>query len=75
MAVKSDSGKILVYVVQPELADTYDTKMLEIRLSEPNEIEDTKEEEIKGDKPKRRMGRFVIFPAKLVFDMLLSHRE
>ena len=62
MFLKSNSGEIKVYMIQPELAKTYDNKILEMRLQE--EIKGTKrvkeEEEKKEEtnvKPKRRVGR------------------
>lgn len=62
MFLKSNSGEIKVYMIQPELAKTYDNKILEMRLQE--EVKGTKrgkeEEEKKEEanvKPKRRVGR------------------
>ncbi|XP_016912596.2 transcription factor E2F4-like [Apis cerana] len=62
MFLKSTSGEIKVYMIQPELAKTYDSKILEMRLQE--EMKGTKrgkeEEEKKEEanvKPKRRVGR------------------
>ncbi|KOC63834.1 Transcription factor E2F5 [Habropoda laboriosa] len=62
MFLKSSSGEIKVYMIQPELAKTYDNKILEMRLQE--EAKGTKrgkeEEEKKEEtnvKPKRRVGR------------------
>ncbi|KYN41986.1 Transcription factor E2F5 [Trachymyrmex septentrionalis] len=62
MTLKSNLGEIKVYMVQPELAKTYDNKVLEMRLRE--EIikgtkrgnEDEKKEEVTV-KPKRKVGR------------------
>ncbi|XP_018368795.1 PREDICTED: transcription factor E2F4-like isoform X2 [Trachymyrmex cornetzi] len=62
MTLKSTLGEIKVYMVQPELAKTYDNKVLEMRLRE--EIikgtkrgnEDEKKEEVTV-KPKRKVGR------------------
>ena len=62
MTLKSNLGEIKVYMVQPELAKTYDNKVLEMRLRE--EIikgtkrgnEDDKKEEVTV-KPKRKVGR------------------
>ncbi|XP_018318040.1 transcription factor E2F4 isoform X2 [Mycetomoellerius zeteki] len=61
MILKSNLGEIKVYMVQPELAKTYDNKVLEMRLRE--EIKGTKrgnEDEKKEEvtvKPKRKVGR------------------
>ncbi|KYN06643.1 PREDICTED: transcription factor E2F4 isoform X1 [Cyphomyrmex costatus] len=61
MILKSNLGEIKVYMVQPELAKTYDNKVLEMRLQE--EIKGTKrgnEDEKKEEvivKPKRKVGR------------------
>lgn len=62
MYLKSNSEEIEVYTVQPELAKTYDNKILEMRLQEEskgikrvNEDNEKKEEVIV--KPKRRVGR------------------
>ncbi|XP_076755287.1 transcription factor E2F5 isoform X2 [Xylocopa sonorina] len=62
MFLKSSSGEIKVYMIQPELAKTYDNKILELRLQEEAKgIKRVKEEEEKKDetpvKPKRRVGR------------------
>ncbi|KAM0727520.1 Transcription factor E2F5 [Formica fusca] len=63
MYLKSNSGEIKVYMVQPELAKTYDNKVLEMRLKEVskgikrgNEEDEKKEEEVTV-KPKRKVGR------------------
>lgn len=63
MYLKSNSGEIKVYMVQPELAKTYDNKVLEMRLKEEskgtkrgNEEDEKKEEEVTV-KPKRKVGR------------------
>lgn len=63
MILKSNTGEIKVYMVQPELAKTYDNKVLEMRLQEEskgikreNEEDEKKEEEIIV-KPKRKVGR------------------
>lgn len=63
MLLKSNTGEIKVYMVQPELAKTYDNKVLEMRLQEEskgtkrgNEEDEKKEEEIIV-KPKRKVGR------------------
>lgn len=63
MHLKSSSGEIKVYTVQPELAKTYDNKVLEMRLQEEskgtkrvNEEDEKKEEEVTV-KPKRKVGR------------------
>lgn len=63
MYLKSNSGEIKVYMVQPELAKTYDNKVLEMRLKEAskgikrgNEEDEKKEEEV-TIKPKRKVGR------------------
>lgn len=62
MILKSNTGEIKVYMVQPELAKTYDNKVLEMRLQEEskgtkrgNEEDEKKEEVIV--KPKRKVGR------------------
>lgn len=64
MSLKSNSGEIKVYMVQPELAKTYDNKVLEMRLQEEtkgikrgNEEEDERKEEEVIVKPKRKVGR------------------
>lgn len=61
-------GEINVYMVQPELAKTYNNKVLEMRLQEEqqeqqqqgtkrgNEENEKKEEEVIV-KPKRKVGR------------------
>ncbi|XP_012529235.1 transcription factor E2F4 [Monomorium pharaonis] len=63
MTLKSNTEEIKVYMVQPELAKTYDNKMLEMRLQEEakgmkrgNEEDDKKGEEV-SVKPKRKVGR------------------
>lgn len=63
MHLKSNSGEIKVYTIQPELAETYDNKVLEMRLQEEtkgtkrvNEQDEKKTEEVVV-KPKRRVGR------------------
>jgi len=63
MFLKSNMGEIKVYVIQPELAKTYDNKVLEMRLQEEskgtkrgNEEDEKKEEEVIV-KPKRKVGR------------------
>lgn len=63
MYLKSNSGEIKVYTIQPELAKTYDNKILEMRLQEEskgtkrvNEEDEKKEEEVIV-KPKRKVGR------------------
>ncbi|XP_043254563.1 transcription factor E2F4-like [Colletes gigas] len=62
MFLKSSSGEIKVYMIQPELAKTYDNKILEMRLQEEAKgtkrckEEDEKKEET-NVKPKRRVGR------------------
>ncbi|CAK9809669.1 Transcription factor E2F5 [Anthophora plagiata] len=62
MFLKSNSGEIKVYMIQPELAKTYDNKILEMRLQEETKgTKRGKEEEEKKEeanaKPKRRVGR------------------
>lgn len=62
MLLKSNTGEIKVYMVQPELAKTYDNKVLEMRLQEESkglkrENEDEKKEEEVIVKPKRKVGR------------------
>lgn len=63
MFLRSNSGEIKVYMIQPELAKTYDNKILEMRLQEEakgtkrvKEEEEEKKEET-NVKPKRRVGR------------------
>lgn len=63
MFLKSNSGEIKVYMIEPELAKNYDNKVLEMRLREElkgtkrgNEDEEKKEEEVIV-KPKRKVGR------------------
>ncbi|XP_077274387.1 transcription factor E2F5 [Temnothorax americanus] len=65
MILKSNTGEIKVYMVQPELAKTYDNKVLELemRLKEESKgtkrgkEEDEKKEEEVIVKPKRKVGR------------------
>lgn len=63
MHLKSSSEEIKVYTVQPELAKTYDNKVLEMRLQEESKgtkrmsEEDEKKEEEVTVKPKRKVGR------------------
>ncbi|XP_029161231.1 transcription factor E2F4-like [Nylanderia fulva] len=63
MFLKSNLGEIKVYMVQPELAETYDNKVLEMRLKEESKgtkrgnEEDEKKEEDVTVKPKRKVGR------------------
>ncbi|XP_053987323.1 transcription factor E2F4-like [Hylaeus anthracinus] len=62
MFLKSATGEINIYMIQPELAKTYDNKILEMRLQEEtkgtkrSKEEDEKKEET-NVKPKRRVGR------------------
>ncbi|XP_043273266.1 transcription factor E2F4-like isoform X2 [Venturia canescens] len=61
MSLKSNTGEIKVYVVQPLLAETYDNKMVEMRLK-ADESKGTKrdkmESESKDDsRPKRKSAR------------------
>ncbi|XP_034952444.1 transcription factor E2F5-like [Chelonus insularis] len=68
MFLKSPSGEIKVFMVQPLLAETYDTKMLEQRLEE-SEVKGIKREnsesENKDDsKPKRKLSRLSKSSAK-----------
>ncbi|XP_011157894.1 transcription factor E2F5 [Solenopsis invicta] len=63
MTLKSNMGEVKVYMVQPELAKTYDNKVLEMRLQEEakgikrgNEEAEKKEDEVPV-KPKRKVGR------------------
>lgn len=63
MHLKSNSSEIKVCTVQPELAKTYDNKILEMRLQEESKgikrmsEEDEKKEEEVTVKPKRKVGR------------------
>lgn len=61
MFLKSSSGEIKVYMIQPDLAKTYDNKVLEMRLQEEAKGTKRKEEDEKKEdtivKPKRRVGR------------------
>lgn len=63
MHLKSNSGEIKVCTIQPELAKTYDNKVLEMRLQEESKgikrmsEEDEKKEEEVIVKPKRKVGR------------------
>ncbi|XP_014487764.1 PREDICTED: transcription factor E2F4-like [Dinoponera quadriceps] len=63
MQLKSTSGEIKVYTIQPELAKTYDNKVLEMRLQEESKgtkrtsEEDEKKEDEVIVKPKRKVGR------------------
>ncbi|KAF7391481.1 hypothetical protein HZH68_011024 [Vespula germanica] len=62
MLLKSNSGEIKVYMVQPDLAKTYDNKVLEMRLQEESKgMKRVKEEDEKKEetniKPKRKVGR------------------
>lgn len=63
MYLKSKTGEIKVYMVQPDLAKTYDNRISEMRLQDEskgikrtNEENDKKEEEVIV-KPKRKVGR------------------
>ncbi|XP_012273096.1 transcription factor E2F4 isoform X2 [Orussus abietinus] len=74
--LKSNSGEIKVYMIQPELAATYDNKVLEMRLQEGTKgtKREKEEEEKKEDsKPKRKVGR----PPKAVskLDPVLSDED
>lgn len=58
--IKSASEEIKVYMIQPELAESYDNRVLEARLQEESkgvkrekDGDDKKEE----SKPKRKVGR------------------
>ncbi|KAI4499552.1 hypothetical protein M0802_005448 [Mischocyttarus mexicanus] len=62
MKLKSNSGEIKVYMIQPELAKAYDNKVLEMRLQEETKgMKRVKEEDEKKEdsniKPKRKVGR------------------
>ena len=63
MFLKSNSGEIKVYMIQPDLAKTYDNKILEMRLQEEakgtkrGKEEDEEKKEESNIKPKRRVGR------------------
>ena len=61
LSLKSPSGEITVYAIQPDLAKTYDNKILELRLQDNlkgikrNKEEEDKKEEVKPNK--RKAGR------------------
>lgn len=62
MNLKSNSGEISVFVVEPELAEFYENKMLDMRLLEPEvkSVKRSREEEVEKKeevKPKRKVGR------------------
>lgn len=64
MHLKSSAEEISVYIIQPELAETYDSDCLKLRLQpEPKRIKREKEvEEVPVEKkeevkPKRKVGR------------------
>lgn len=66
VSLKSSSGEITVYVIEQELAENYETKLLELRLEEDvkcgvfNKEEFEKKDDIKKEdvKPsKRKAGR------------------
>ncbi|XP_015604480.1 transcription factor E2F4 isoform X1 [Cephus cinctus] len=74
--MKSTSGDIKVYMIQPELAEIYNNKVLEMRLQEePKGIKREKEEDEKKEesKPKRKVGRPPRGAGKL--DPVLSEDE
>lgn len=58
--MKSTSEEIKVYMIQPDLAESYDNKVLEARLQEESKgVKREKDSDDKKDesKPKRRVGR------------------
>ncbi|XP_078044637.1 transcription factor E2F5 [Augochlora pura] len=62
MFLKSNTDEIKVYMIQPELAKSYDSKILEMRLQEEAKgtkrvKEDEEKKEETNVKPKRRVGR------------------
>lgn len=73
MSLKSNTGEIKVYVVQPLLAETYDNKMLEMRLK-ADEAKGTKRDKMESEgkedsRPKRKSARYVI---AIIFFRLVS---
>lgn len=71
MHLKSTTGEISVYIIQPELAESYDSDCLKLRLQpEPKRIKRDKEleeepvqivEKKEEVKPKRKVGRYLLF--------------
>lgn len=72
MHLKSTTGEISVYIIQPELAETYDSDCLKLLLQpEPKKIKREKdleedqpkvlEEKKEEVKPKRKVGRYSLF--------------
>ncbi|XP_003424885.1 transcription factor E2F4 [Nasonia vitripennis] len=59
MHLKSTTGEISVYIIQPELAESYDNSCLKLRLQpEPTKREqDLVEEKKEQVKPKKKVGR------------------
>lgn len=61
MHLKSTTGEISVYIIQPELAESYDNSCLKLRLQpEPKKIKkekDLAEEKKEEVKPKKKVGR------------------
>lgn len=60
MLLKSPAGEIKVYVIQPVLAETYDNKMLELRLEQETrglKREKTESERKDESRPKRKLSR------------------
>ncbi|XP_011494622.1 PREDICTED: transcription factor E2F4-like [Ceratosolen solmsi marchali] len=60
MHLKSTTGEISIYIIQPELAESYDNNCLKLRLQpEPKKIKKDKDIEEKKEeiKPKKKVGR------------------
>lgn len=67
MHLKSTSGEISVYIIQPELAESYDNNCMKLRLQpEPKKViikeekvEEKVEEKKEEIKQKKRVGRYL----------------
>ncbi|XP_033220015.1 transcription factor E2F4-like isoform X2 [Belonocnema kinseyi] len=75
VSLKSPSGEIMVYVIEQELAENYENKILELRLKEKVKgikrvkVEDEKREEVRPNK--RKAGR----PPKIPKVEIISEDE
>jgi hypothetical protein len=59
MHLKSTMGEISIYIIQPELAESYDNNCLKLRLQpEPKKIKQDIEEKKEDIKPKKKVGRY-----------------
>ena len=85
MHLKSTTGEISVYIIQPELAESYDNNCLKLRLQpeakkiktendleeKKEEKKDEKKEEKKQEaKPKKRVGRYFF----IIYQFLYLYR-